>query len=160
MLRLFIDSVPEGLTVIKDVEEYFDTIQLDGSTEEKKFIECIEKGTFNDKDSFIDRFGFKLYLSELSTGCKAALCTLHCKDNKVISLRECGLNARDAIVTLSSNGSVLVVDNGITFSTEYGNDIDVLLDTYHFTDMNRLNFYIFDELRLHPDLSYGGIELC
>ena len=50
----------------------------------------------NMESTFEDRFGVRLYLSELSTGCKAAICVALMPD-QMIDLQECGLNTRDAI---------------------------------------------------------------
>lgn len=142
-----------------DIEELFLKINLTGTLEERKVIELIEQGKYNDKISYIDRFGFKLHLSEMSNGCKAALCILH-NPNKEINIAECGLNARDIILTTFHDGNVIIEDKDVTIN-DYSNNgvIDLCLDGYKFTEVNRLNFYLFNERPYAPDLSIGGITL-
>ena len=75
MLRI-IDSNFDDVSsynVDHNVEKLFDTIVLKGTPTERKIIELIEKGQWNDGNSFIDRFGYKLRIEELSTGAKAVL---------------------------------------------------------------------------------------
>ena len=43
--------------------------------------------------------GFKLDSGFLSTGCKAALETVRCGEKEIIDLIECGMNARDCIIS-------------------------------------------------------------
>ena len=62
----------------------------------KNIIKAVDVGNMIDESTFEDRFGVRLYLSELSTGCKAAICVALMPD-QMIDLQECGLNARDAI---------------------------------------------------------------
>lgn len=128
--------------LIHDVEEYFPRIKLTGSEKELEILKLIENGKFVDKLSFIDRFGYKLWTSELSTGCKAAFCVLHYPD-KVVDLTECGLNARDVIVSVCDVGNVLMTNSSITF-VEYKSSISVSLDGNKFDSVDDLNNYIDD----------------
>lgn len=82
MLKLTIDD--DGTCAKTDIESLFKQIRVSGTPAEKEVIEKIEQGKFNDSQSFIDRFGFKLYMSELSTGCKAALCVLNLPDKQLV----------------------------------------------------------------------------
>lgn len=129
--------------IMLDVEKAFETVVLSGTFEEKQLIKLIESGEYLDNTSFIDRFGHKLYLSELSTGCKAGLCVNYFK-NRVISLKECGLNARDVIINVLKDGGVLLEDNYITY-VKYCDSIAVEVDGHLFTDIDRLNKYINSE---------------
>lgn len=158
MLKLSITESNVDKTSIIDIEALFSQIRLKGTFEEKTVISKIEQGKYNDETSFIDRYGYKLHLSELSTGCKAALCVLN-KPNLQISLIECGINAIDVILTICKNGSVIMRERGITIK-DYSEDgkIEVELDGYLFTTVERLNYYLFDERPLEPDFSIGGIE--
>lgn len=162
MLRLYVDEIPDELegNLVHDVEEHFDKLELKCSPEEKKMISLIEKGKLLDEIAFEDRFGYKLYTTELSTGCKAALCVLNSPD-RVIDLIECGLNARDAIITLCENGSVIMDSNTITISNQFLKDSDSLevrVDNYVFTSLDRLNHYLFNERPFKPDMLMEGIE--
>ena len=157
MLTIYVDDVRDDKkAVIRDVERLFAQIKPEGTSIDKKLISYIEQGKYNDKNSFIDRFGFKLHLSELSTGCKAALCVANCPD-KIIDLIECGNNARDIIISLCKDGKVLIRDNGITFKS-YSNSVCVRVDDYVITDIDRLNKYVFDERPFEPDMNVEGIE--
>lgn len=142
---------------LTDIEKEFKLIKLKGTNIEKELIRIIDKGTWNDEKSFIDRFGFKLHNSELSTGCKAALVVAN--TDKLINLRECGLNAVDAIISMCKEGNIEIIDNGITFGTIGMNtNINVKLDDYRFTNTDRLNYYIQSERPFKPDLSKEGIQ--
>ena len=156
MLKVKIDEL--GTAPVTDIEALFKQIRIKGLPEEKIVISKIEQGKYNDDSSFIDRFGYKLYLSELSTGCKAALCVIN-KPNMQINLIECGINALDVIITTCKNGSVIIKERDITIR-DYSEDgkIEVELDGYVFTTVNRLNYYLSDERPFEPDLSIGGIE--
>ena len=158
MLKLSIAESSANETPITDIEALFKQIRIKGTPEEKAVISKIEHGKYNDESSFIDRFGYKLYLSELSTGCKAALCVLN-KPDLQINLIECGINALDVILTTCENGSIIMRERGVTIKdySESGK-IEVELDGYLFTTVERLNHYIFDERPFEPDFSIGGIK--
>lgn len=155
MLRIYLDKVPDSLqcNLVNDVEKQFAGIHLACTDKEKRFVKEIEKGTLIDSYSYIDRFGYKLYTSELSTGCKAALCVLNFPD-KIINLAECGLNARDCIVSFCDLGAVLMDSNTITFSEQYTDEkISAAVDEYVFMSIDKLNKYIFNERPFEPDMS-------
>lgn len=156
MLTIFVDTVDSN-NIVRNVEEQFAKIKLTGSEIEKKLIAEIEQGTYNDEYSFIDRFGYKLYNTELSTGCKAALCVVNCP-NLVIDLIECGLNARDIIIGLCKDGNVLIQENGVTIVDYFGQPIDVKIDSYRITSVDRLNKYIFSERPFEPVINSEDIK--
>lgn len=163
MLNLYIKPdnrvISSEKEVVADVEKEFKQLKLQGTDVEKMLIEKIEKGTYLDSISFIDRFGYKLYLDNLSTGCKAALCVVNRLD-KIIDLAECGHNARDIIISLLMEGNVLMEDSSVTFSSIYGQNVDVRVDNYRFSNIDRLNKYVFDERPYGADLNTEGIEKC
>lgn len=138
-------------SVVNDVEKEFKQIQILGSNLDKILIEKIENGTYLDKNSFTDRFGYKQYLNNISTGCKAALCVANSPE-KIINLVECGNNARDAIISLIKDGNILIENNSITISNEFGSSIDVIIDNKRFKDLDMLNRYIFSERELNKCL--------
>lgn len=155
MLHLFLEEdKPDDM--IEDVEYEFCTFKLDGSDEEELFVNKIEQGHIirDDYTAFIDRFGFKLPTLYLSTGCKCALCVLH--SNKCVSAIECGKNAQVVIVSELRTGSIWVPDYGSGFFAEK-DDIDVWLDSYRFTSLTRLNYYLNNERFLNVDLGMEGI---
>lgn len=158
MLKLCMAESNSHETPTTDIEALFKQIRVKGTEEEKAVISKIEQGKYNDDNSFIDRFGYKLYLSELSTGCKAALCVLN-KPDMQINLIECGINALDVILSICKNGSVIMRERGVTIK-DYSEDgrIEVELDGYLFTTVERLNYYLFDERPFEPDLSIEGVQ--
>lgn len=159
MLKVYLEeeSIDKEKELIMDVEQGFKKLKLKGTPLDKKIIDKIDKAKWNDNHSFIDRYGFKLYMSELSTGCKAALLVSN-RTDAVVNLRECGLNALDIIISLCKKGNVLVADNGITFEDLFGCPIHVRLDQYEFTTIDRLNEYIQDERPFEPDMRKEGIK--
>ncbi len=159
MLRLYLDDIPSNIKFIDDVEKKFASLFLKCTDKEKEIVSKIEQGELIDSISFIDRFGYKLYTSELSTGCKAALCVLNCPDC-VINLVECGLNARDAIISLCDEGAVLFETNSATISNKYVEEVSICVQVneYVFNSIDRLNCYIFNEYPFEPDLNVLGIK--
>lgn len=153
MLRIFIDEVPEDvkLEIVNNVEEQFAKITLHGTDLDRKLIEEIEQGKYSNTERFIDRFGVALYYSEMSTGCKAALCVVNSPD-KIIDLVECGTNARDEIIRYCKEGNILLHDMEITINNyNKPDDIDVCIDNYNITSIDRLNQYIFSESPFEED---------
>lgn len=156
MLTIFVDTVDSN-KIVRNVEEQFAKIRLTGREIERRIISKIEQGTYNDEYSFIDRFGYKLYNTELSTGCKAALCVVNCPD-LIIDLIECGMNARDIIIGLCKDGKVLIRENGVTIADYFNEPIDVKVDNYRITSVDRLNKYIFSERPFEPVINSEDIK--
>lgn len=118
MLHLYIygiDKIPPELEVIEDIETGFNLHEIKDTSETRKLLSLTEKGQWINTESFIDRFGYKLWLDSLSTGCKAALLAASHPD-KVINLRECGYNARDAIILNIREGQLLVYWDDVIIS--------------------------------------------
>lgn len=146
MLKIIIadSNIAFKQELVMDVEKEFSKLKITGNAIDKLLIEQVEKGKYNDINSYIDRFGYKLHYDDMSTGCKAALCVVNLPD-KIISLAECGHNARDIIIALCKTGNILMDDDGLTISTEYGNDIEVIVDGHTFRTIDSLNKYISDQ---------------
>ncbi len=111
MLQVF-DAENKKADIV-DIEATFSKLEIPVMDSVKQMIEAIDGGEMADSQTFRDRFGVSLYLSELSTGCKAAICALLLPD-KIIDLQECGLNARDAIFNYCEEGKILLHDFGVT----------------------------------------------
>ena len=150
MLRIYIGSIENAEEIIKDIEMHFDTIKVRGTELDRMMIREIDGGEYFDETSFIDRFGCKLYTTELSTGCKAALCVANCPD-KIIDLLECGFNARDAIICACSRGSVIIHSESVTIQNKFNRPIDVVIDKYRITNVDTLNRYIQSERPYEPE---------
>ncbi len=166
MLNLYVDKEVQNrqvnitIPIVNDVEAEFRKIELTGSEIENKLIQQIDKGKFKNKLQFIDRFDQVLPTKFLSTGCKAALVALHTKD-KLINLDECGFNARDIIIRTLKDGNVMIRFPDVTFAWPANIDdmqIDVQIDGYRFTSLDRLNTYFSDERPFPPDLTTLGIS--
>lgn len=154
--------------VIDDVESEVYVKGIPNNDIAKKLIQKIEKGKYLDNNSFIDRFGYKLYLDSMSTGCKAAMVVVANKD-KIVDLKECGWNARDEIIKNCKDGNILIEDNGISYgfsSKEKDMLIDVKLDKYRFKNICSLNWYVrnreyneeLHEYFLNKSKLYDGME--
>lgn len=140
---LFRDEITESrlyAEVIRDIELAFNRVKLSGTEEEINLLRIIEQAEYNDATSFIDRFGYKLWTTELSSGCKAALCVSY-YTNKIVDLIECSLNARDAIINFCSDGTIIIEDNSITIRKLVDN-VNVDIDGYKFSDIDEINYYI------------------
>lgn len=158
MLRIqFIEEVDPS-TLEMDIEKLFYSTNVVDDPIVRKCISSIEKGEYYDKNFYIDRFGCKLSMDDMSTGCKAAIC-VHLNPEKNISLMECGTNVRDFIIKNMSKGNIAIYDDDILISSIKGTAIDVVMDNYRFKDIDRLNFYLTDERPFTPNLSISGIEV-
>ena len=126
-LHVYTDKkdIPEGIEIIEDVNVEFLKAVIRGTDEENFLVKGIEQGALisGDGSAYIDRFGFKLRIDEMSSGCKAALCVVN-YPYKVVNLKECGLNARDCIISHCKSGYALVRDFGVTI-VPYMDEIDV-----------------------------------
>ena len=138
------DFIPDENTIV-DVDKEFAKLKIKCSAYERKVIELIDKGKLLDGKSYIDRFGFKLRLSEISSGSKTALCVINNPD-KIVDTAECGLNALSAIICVCRNGNILVRDIQIKLPVIKGcNDIDVECMGRHFTKFNEFNDWYHNE---------------
>ena len=142
-LNIYFDKekIPKNLRVISDVEKEFESTKLSDSEGVRILLKKIEKGTYCNAYSFIDRFGNKLLKSNISTGCKAAI--LVYQDNTiVVDLKECGYNAKSAIISYCKTGNILMPEfmgEFMFFDTE---DIDVWIKEYNFKNLSELNQYL------------------
>lgn len=149
---------------IIDVDNEFELISIQGTPEQRALISEIDEGRYLDDQSFLDRFGVRLYLSYLSSGCKAGLLA-SCLPDKIVNGIECGHNARDSIIRTLHSGSIYLFYDGISIAYPDPNvdfPIDVCLnDKIHFTSLERLNFYLDNELVSHTIVydDYPGYEV-
>lgn len=127
------------LPIVHDVEIQFHKTRLYKNDYNIKALNEIEKATYNDEFSFIDRFGFKLYTDSMSTGCKAAIC-VHEFSDTVVDVLECGTNVLNFIISNCTSGAILI-DRGAMGFYKKG-PVDVILDGKRFTDCDALVDYI------------------
>lgn len=161
MLHLYLEDKPNiRAEVIRDIDQRFLDLKLTGSELEKEAIKLIDKGEYINKTQFRSRYGEPTSIQHLSTGCKAVIMASRLTD-KIVVIDECGFNARDYLINTLKEGQVYLSDTGITIGDKYNKangKIDVALDKYRFTLLDRLNEYIFEERPFTPDMSTGGIE--
>lgn len=143
-LTLYIKGENDGdiqLPVARDVELQFLKTRLKKDDYTVKALKEIEQATYNDEHSFIDRFGFKLYSKNISTGCKAALC-VHEFPTTVVNTIECGTNALEFIIANCTDGYILMSRESTLFYVD--GQIDVTIDNKHFSDCDSLSEYIHE----------------
>lgn len=164
MLNLFIKDISdmsfiESLPFITDVNKEFDKLGLSGSTDEELFLNRLEHGKSIPGDSYayIDRFGFKLSASDMSTGCKAAICVLR-STSKIIDLTECGLNAVGMILSWCREGNIYIPGYAVTFPDYSESLVSIRLNNYIFSTLSRLNDYLDNEWPYEPDMKKEGIR--
>lgn len=147
MLNIYVtdrpEDIPKNLELIRDVEAKFKELELIGTDLDKYLIEKIDKGMYLDKNFFIDRFGAKLYIDYLSTGCKAALCVAN-YPNSIIDTRECGTNALDYIVNNCTDGNILTSEPFLVFR-DLGKEVNLSLDSNHFNHVKDLTSYVLND---------------
>lgn len=129
------------LPIAHDVERQFHKTRLKKDDYTVKALREVEKATYNDEYSFIDRFGFKLYSKNMSTGCKAALC-VHEFPTTVINTVECGTNALEFIIANCTDGYILMSREAMIFYVD--GQIDITIDDKHFSDCDSLLEYIHE----------------
>lgn len=142
-----------------DIEGEFSSLLVQDTPLNRRLIKEIDKGEYRDSLYFIDRFGDKLSVRYLSTGCKAAL--LVANTNLNVDLQECGYNAVSAIVRNCTDGEITLIDTGLCITLE-GNTldtpIDVEIDGYNVKDINTLNQYLMYMVDLDEE-KYNAIKL-
>lgn len=160
MLEVYLaeNKINTNKRIIYDIEDEFNTVLIKPTDLTKKLLKDIDKGIYDSENTFIDRFGVRLYTSELSTGCKAALLTEY-RPDCIIDTKECGFNARDAIIQNCTTGGVIIHNTGMTFDFEKDNDkCDVCLDGYRFRTVDRLNKFIQDEMWDKESMDLSDLE--
>lgn len=130
-----------GLECVSDVEDAFLDIKLSGSELERKILRKIEGASFYSSSFFLDRFSAKLPVSDLSTGCKAAL-VVASRPDLLVDTKECGFNARDTIVTDISDGNIIVEWGDVTIRADNDCRICCSYDGIDFSTVYDLNWYI------------------
>ncbi len=143
MLYVYFEN-PLTFPVIENVEYEFSMNGYAFDETDQKLVKAIEQGELVGNGMFRDRFGYCLHLDDMSTGSKAAIITNHTPD-RLVDLRECGINAKSAILSFCRWGNILMEypEAGLLDYTG-GSDIDVFLENHRFTSMDDLMYYISD----------------
>ena len=142
MLEVLFRDVPQDTPhdCVRDVEAFFDETDFEITPLVSKIVQLIEKGTILDCFSFLDRFGYKQNIENMSTGCKAALSVL--RSDQWIDLVECNRKARNVIFSLCSGH--VVVDTPSSSLVDYsdGKRLDICVEGHIFHTIDELNEYI------------------
>lgn len=148
MLKLYIaerDSIPDSINIIHDVEKEFSLLErVECNEYVKKILKYVEQAEWCDGYSFIDRLGYKIHNSELSTGCKAAI-LVGVRQDSLIDLVECGANARNAIITFAKNGNILMNEDDIELKLglfDKSEEIEIEVNGRIFYNIQDLNDYL------------------
>lgn len=125
---------------IFDIDKEFASTLVEDLPQIRNIMKEIDSASYVNSREFIDRFGKHLYIDRLSTGCKAAILVV-LKPYAVIDTRECGLNARDAIIYNCSNGRIVFYGMGTTIKSfgRDNEDIDVIYRGKNYCDVDKLN---------------------
>lgn len=160
MLTLYFKDTDEKIPtdVVCDAELAFGKQAIPNIVEAKNLLMSIDGASYSSNMTFIDRFGIRLNKSELSTGCKVALLVL-CNPDRVYDIKECGNNARDAIVRYCRNGNIVLKENGADFRLPDDADIDVRVLNYRFRTGKRFKQYMQDERDLEFLHDMSDVEI-
>lgn len=159
ILVLGIDEIPAD--AIMDAEKAFAMSKLDGGEIDCMLIGEIEQGRYLSPTFFIDRFGAKLSMLHMSTGCKAAL-AVHHRPDLVINCIEAGVNALSELIKYCKNGSIIVANLPFAFDTWDVDNIDVYYRGCRYTSFSRFADYMYEEWPDAPKVFEGdeGVEAC
>lgn len=146
MLQIY-ETVQPDIQLIRDVEAEFFCTQIRDTPVTRRLLQDIEGAQYLSAACFVDRFGLTLPISDLSTGCKAAL-VVAANPDKLVDLIECGHNARDAIIRNVRDGKIIFYYNDIGIDYPGFDDyvIDVLYDGQRFTSLDAFNSYLKQEM--------------
>jgi hypothetical protein len=161
MLKIYdaeMDNIDKLDNIVHDVEEGFNEVLLRDDEATRNLLKYIDQAEYYDERRFVDRFGVCVYISELSTGCKAALC-VHYLQDKIIDLIECGRNARDGIIKYCKDGAIIVYDLSVSV-TEYSGTISVEIHNKQIDNVKVLNNFINSyEYCMEGDSDVDGVSM-
>lgn len=139
-----------GLEVVRNPADLFELMGLKDTQESRDIIKNIEKGSYLSSSSFLTRFGEKIPITFMSTGTKVVLLTTMIHD-KIIDLRECGINARDYIISHIDNAHVLMYAKSYGIAYEDDTQKEFLCNGYHFESLAGLADYIYHDYPDEPE---------
>lgn len=144
MLKVIrLKSTKEKYQTRTDINKMFDMIDVKGTEKERLALQLIDKATYKNELEVIDRFGDKISISNISTGCKAVIVILNSKEP--ISTIECGMNALSVIFSLCDNGTVYVRDIWDKFPVIYNSDVvSIEIDGKTFKSFKAFNDYWYN----------------
>ena len=128
-----------------NIDTIFSGIPIEYNDYNIHMISSIDKGKVPQREDkrifgFIDRFGIKLGLDKLSTGCKAAI-MLGLNLPKRVALIECGDNALLEIVKHCRTGRALMLEpmDGVPDTVRTDTQIDVCIGKYRLNTLSNFS---------------------
>lgn len=149
MLKIYIqgiDKIPSDKKIIVDTDfEFSQILNVPLDSRLQKIIQIVDGAELRSDNKIVDRFGETLPVSCISSGSKAAVVILMNPDC-IVDLKECGSNARDAILTYLDTGSIIMEDPVLNAKIAYRENklIDVWNDGYWFGNLSKFSEYIQD----------------
>lgn len=146
-----VDELPQ-LDVKKDVNGWFNYIQLDGCDYDRHILETIDKVKYLDSRTFEDRFGRLLRRAYISTGSKCALMVYHNPDI-IINGVEMGRNVLKELIIHCDRGNVLLPAQNFGLSVSLDDvEIDVVCKGKHYTSLQELAVYLMEDAPYEPEV--------
>ena len=144
MLKVIrLKSTKEKYQTRTDINKMFDMIDVKGTEKERLALQLIDKATYKNELEVIDRFGDKISINNISTGCKAVIVILNSKEP--VSTIECGMNALSVIFSLCDNGTIYVRDIWDKFPVVYNSDaVNIEIDGMTFKSFKAFNDYWYN----------------
>ena len=152
MLQVYLEK-PRDEDIIDDVELAFGKCKIPNNKDIRQIIKEVEQGELIDSNGFKDRYGYKLSISELSTGTKAAILVVINTD-KIVNFSEVGDNCRDYAIKNFTSGKILI--NYPTVTIQYNKNKDTTIDVklvdagIRFSSIERLVKYFRNEFSFIP----------
>lgn len=141
MLNIITD-IKNAKNVENDSERLFSTFRIKGTDTDKALLKEIDQAEYLDSEHVLDRFGCKIHINDISTGCKCALNVAN-NSNIWINTLECGCNARDAIIRHCNDGNIVLNNLGVPIDESGFGSINVNIDGKHMTNISDLNDYLY-----------------
>lgn len=136
-------STKEKYQTRTDINKMFDMIDVKGTEKERLALHLIDRATYKNELEVIDRFGDKISISNISTGCKAVIVILN--SNEPVSTIECGMNALSTIFSLCDSGTVYVRDIWDKFPEVVSSDkVNIEIDGKKFESFKAFNDYWYN----------------
>lgn len=148
MLVLYTDpAITKHSEFIKDIDPWIQVCGIPKNSFSEKVLSTIEKGTYLDKKSFLDRRGFKLPMEFLSTTSKGLLVIYNVISSKIWNASEIGLNAGNLLISIRDGNVYIPTDSIRSFA--WGGDIDMAIDVSingrYFSDLRSFETYLLEE---------------
>lgn len=158
------DKLKSNKSVVWDVEKEFGKIRDLKETEDvMNIISYVDSAVYLGNGKIRTMFGGELFISELSTGCKAVLLAALMPD-KIISFLEAGDNARDAAFKFVKNGNIIVnyTASSVDYCDSSDSNIDVKYRDLVFSRLKRLSIYLSEEFDtpFGVDFDIDGVKKC